>query len=113
MIFPASFFTLALLSLPSFAAPSLLHHVQRAEEPIDGSYIVHLRENASPTEVVNSLSSSSNVTSQLGIINGFAARLTPWDLEALRTRSDILGICENGIVWPMAMPISIQYAAFA
>jgi hypothetical protein len=83
MVFSASFFTLALLALPAFAAPAPLIHVQRAEEPIDGSYIVLLRDDVPSTsaaKIVNQLS-SSEVTDQWTIINGFAGNFTPEDLE--------------------------------
>jgi hypothetical protein len=79
MAFSAIFFTLALLALPALAAPAPLVHVQRAEEPIDGSYIVLLRDDVPSTsaaKIMNHLN-SSKITSQWSIINGFAGKLTP------------------------------------
>jgi len=86
MVFTTSFFTLALLGPP-------LVPVQRAEEHVNGSYIILLRDNVSLAEIVN-----SNVTNQWDIINGFGVRLAPRDLEAIRTCSDILSIQGNGAV---------------
>lgn len=111
MVVAASFFTLALLVLPAFAAPAPLVHVQRAEEPVDGSYIVLLRDDGpsiSAAEIAKSLSTSSEVTSQWSIINGFAGKFTPEDLKVLKARPDVLSIQENGVVRTMV----VQYVAY-
>jgi cerevisin len=110
MAFSASFFTLALLAL---AAPATLVHVQRAEEPIDGSYIVLLRDDVpspSAAKIVNQLN-SSEVTDQWTIINGFAGNFTPEDLEVLRAHPDVLSIHEDAVV--RAAATVTQYIPFA
>jgi len=111
MVFATSFFTLALLVLPSFAASTHRIRIKRATEPSDGKHLVLLRDDVPLAEVVKTLSSSSNVTSQWDIINGFAGYLIPKDLEALMAHPGVLNIHENGVV--SAMDMLTQYIAFS
>jgi len=112
MVFATRFFTLALLALPSFAAPAYLNHTERAGQPYDETHLVLLQDDVSLTGVVGSLSPSSRVTSQWTVINGFACYLTPQDLLALTNHPGVATIQKGSVSTPMA-EILTQYIAFA
>lgn len=102
VVFAAGLFTLVFLALPVFASPpsASLIHVQKAKEPVNGSYVVIFRENPSisSTEIMNILSPSSEVTSHWDNIGGFAGIFAPDDLTSLRAHPDVFSIHENGVV---------------
>jgi len=112
MVFATRFFTLALLTLPSFAAPAHLNHTKRAAKPYDGIHLVLLRDGVSLTEVVGSLSPPSRVTSQWDIINGFACYLSTKDLPTLMDHPGVVTIQKNRDITPEGV-ILTQYVAFA
>lgn len=88
---------LALCVLPAFTAPSPLVKVQKAKEPIDGRYIITLKEDADRKTHINSFSSQS-ITHEWDLVNGFAGSFTSSEVETLRSHPDVVSIDEDGLV---------------
>ncbi|KAF9644023.1 serine proteinase [Thelephora ganbajun] len=101
-MFSKNLVILALCVLPTFSAPSPLIKVHKAREPVAGRYIVTLKEGTDRQAHINSFSAkadgSSSITHQWDIINGFAGTFSPDEVEALRSRPDVLSIEEDGVV---------------
>jgi len=112
MALTTSFFTLALLVLPSFAVPTQHIHIKRAGNPFDGQHIVLLHDGVSVGDVLSSLSLVSKITTAWDIINGFAGNFEPGDLAALGTNPGVQAIYENETVGRTDEPLT-QYVAFA
>ena len=76
--------------------------VSKAEEPVPGRYIVTLKEEVSLEFHISSTktkiaSTSSNITHEYNLINGYAGEFSAEDLEDLRAHPEIASIEEDGI----------------
>lgn len=88
---------LALCVLPAFTAPPPLVEVQKAKEPIDGRYIITLKEGADRKIHINSFSRQA-ITHEWDIVNGFAGTFYSSEIETLRSHPDVVSIEEDGLV---------------
>jgi len=75
--------------------------VSKAEKAIPGRYIITLKEEVSLAAHVSSTQASiastpSNITHELGIINGYAGEFSDDDLNDLRANPEIDSIEEDG-----------------
>lgn len=101
-MFPNRFLALASLFLPALAMPSPLLMISRATNPVPGRYIVTLKEGVPRSVHVSSIqsstqSTSSKVTHEFDIINGYAGEFSADDLNELRANPDIASIEEDSI----------------
>ena len=99
---PNRFLALASLFLPALAMPSPLVKISRAANPVPGRYIVTLKEGTSRSVHVNSIqsnnqSTSTKITHEFDIINGYAGEFSADDLNELRVNPDIASIEEDSV----------------
>ena len=86
----------------NFSPMASLLTVSKAKRPIPGRYIITLKEDVSLAAHVSSTqasiaSTTSNITHELDIINGYAGEFTESDLDDLRANPEIDSIEEDGI----------------
>ena len=77
--------------------------VSKAENPVPGRYIVTLKDDVSLATHVSSTqasiaSTTSNITHEYSLINGYAGEFTDDDLNRLRANPDIASIEQDSIV---------------
>jgi len=77
--------------------------VSKAEKPIPGRYIVTLKDEVSLAAHVSSIqasiaSTTSNITHEFNLINGYAGEFTDEDLNDLCANPDIASIEQDSIV---------------
>ena len=77
--------------------------VSKAKKPVAGRYIVTLKGGVSLAAHTSSVQTSiastpSNITHELGIINGYAGEFSEDDLNKLRAHPEIASIEEDGVV---------------
>ena len=95
------FFTLFTLLLPVLAVPSPLLTVSKVANATPGKYIVTLKDGASRAAHLSSIqrkmaSTSSKITHEFDIINGYAGEFSTDDLNELRADPDVASIEEDG-----------------
>ena len=76
--------------------------VSKAKNPIPGRYIVTLKDDVSLATHVSSVqttiaSTTSNITHEYSLINGYAGEFTDDDLNDLRSHPDIASIEQDSI----------------
>ena len=86
-----------------FPMASLLT-VSKTEKPIPGRYIITLKDDVSLASHVSSTqttiaSTTSNITHEYDLINGYAGEFTDEDLKDLRSHPEIASIQEDGYTW--------------
>lgn len=99
---PNRLLALASLFLPALAMPFPLVAISRAANPVPRRYIVTLKEGISRSAHVSSIqsniqSTSTKITHEFEIINGYAAELSTNDLNELRADLDVASIEEDSI----------------
>ena len=85
-----------------FSTMASLLTVSKTEKSTPGRYIITLKEDVSLAAHVSSTqasiaSTTSNITHELDIINGYAGEFTESDLDDLRANPEIDSIEEDGI----------------
>lgn len=95
------FFTLFTLLLPAFAVPSPLLTVSKVANATPDRYIITLKDGVSRPAHLSSIqrkmtSTSSKVTHEFDIINGYAGEFSSDDLNELRADPDIVSVEEDG-----------------
>ena len=98
---PKQLFALVALLLPVLAVPAPRLAVSKVARAVPGKYIVTLKNGVSRAAHVSSISSetmstSSKVTHQYSIINGYSGEFSTDDLDKLRSHSDVSSIEEDG-----------------